>query len=91
MPCQAKTEVLQFLHLETRQQVIDSFDLLLGIGYEGTLAVSKASARIDMQMSDGVPVSVSIGDVFLYRTSPAPQVVSCKTWDEFNATFDILP
>jgi hypothetical protein len=91
MPCQAKTEVLQFLHLETKQQVIDSFNMLLGIGYEGTLAVTATSAQIDMQMPDGVPVQIALGDVFLYRTSPAPQVVSCRTWDDFNATFDILP
>jgi hypothetical protein len=90
MPCQAKTEVLEFLHLQTQQQVIDSFNLLLSIGYEGTLTVTGTSAKIDMQMPDGVPVTVAVEDVILYRTSPAPQVVSCKTWDEFTATFDIL-
>jgi hypothetical protein len=83
--------VLQYLHLETVQQVLDSHQLLYNIGYRGSLNTSGESARIDMQMSDAVTVGVAVGDVILYRVSPAPQIVSCKAWDDFNATFDIIP
>ena len=90
MPCQAKTEPLEYLHLTTVQQVRDCESLLYGIGYRGTFATTGDSARLNVDAPDAVAVNVALGDVIVYRTTPAPQIVSCKTWDEFNATFDIL-
>jgi hypothetical protein len=88
MPCQAKTEPLEYLHLTSVQQVRDSEKLLYDIGYRGSFTTTNGAGRLELSAPDAVPVSAAVGDVIVYRTSPAPQVVACKTWDEFVATFD---
>ena len=90
MPCQVKTEPLEYLQLETAQQVIDSYNMLRGIGYAGTLFTEGEVARIHMTMPDAVTVEAAVGDVILYKTSPAPAVVDCVSAQEFTTGYDIL-
>lgn len=90
MTCQAKTEPLEVFSLDTVDIVFNAFNLLHGMGYQGSLTTSgEGNARIDMSMADAVPIAVSVGDVILYRAA-GPTVVKCLTAEQFTAGYDIL-
>lgn len=88
MPCQAKTEVLEYFHLSTIDLVFQAHNLLYQVGYRGTLTTTGDSASLQMSLAGAVPVSVVSGDVILYR--PPATVVNCLSHEEFTARFDIL-
>ena len=91
MTVQAKREPLEFLHLQDVTGVINTYTSLYGMGYRGILdTVGNETARLDMSLPDNVPVTAAVGDVILYRTSPAIQVVACISYDELVADYEAV-
>lgn len=88
MACQLKTEPLEFLHLQTVQQVRDSEGLLYNIGYRGPFTTMSDSARLDVQLPEHIDVHVTVGSVIVYRANPPTVVDCCATFEDFDARYD---
>jgi hypothetical protein len=91
MTIQAKREPLEFLHLDSVGAVINTYSTLYGMGYRGTLdTVGDVTAAINMALPNHVPISAAVGDVILYRTAPAIEVVDTVTFNELIERYEAV-
>ena len=95
MPYKLKSEPpVEPRNVDTISALFSTHQMLYDFGYRGSLTTTASdggeSGRLDMVMDDSVPVSVSVGDVILYRTTPSPHVVACISHDAFTAGYETV-